>query len=59
VQVPYRQVVDFILSRLARGKVVICKDRTEGSQTAKVCTEEHKAHKRLAKLGKYAQQYKA
>ncbi|HEX9150448.1 MAG TPA: hypothetical protein VF842_00085 [Flavobacterium sp.] len=47
------------MSRLARGKLVWSDPCSEGSQTAKACTEEHKAHKRLTKLGKHAQQCEA
>lgn len=47
------------MSRLASGKLARGDLGSEGSRTAKICTEEHKAHKRLVILGKHAQQCEA
>jgi hypothetical protein len=48
-----------ILSRLARRKLVCREACSEESESAKVCTESHEAHKRLFTLGKRSQLRKA
>ena len=55
VQVPYERLKP---ESLARGKVVYREVCTEGSQTAKVCTDEQKVHKRHSNKDEYPQQYK-
>ena len=54
VQVPYRRLKPELL---ARGKVVYREVCTEGSHTAKVCTDEQKLHKRHNNKDEYPRQY--
>jgi hypothetical protein len=54
VQVPYERLKP---ESLVRRKVVGCEARTEGSDTAKVCTDEQKLHKRHNNKDEYPQQY--
>lgn len=58
VQVPYGQVAEFI-GPLASDKLVVSDHRSEESQPAKTCTEEHEVHKRPMNVGKCAQQHEA
>jgi hypothetical protein len=54
VQVPYERLKP---ESLARGKVVYREVCTEGSQTAKVCTDEQKLHKRHSNKDECPQQH--
>ena len=58
VQVPYGLVAEFF-SPLASDKLVVSDHRSEESQPAKICTEEHEVHTRPMSVGKCAQQHEA
>jgi hypothetical protein len=54
VQVPYERLKP---ESLASRKVVDCEVGTEGSETAKACTDEQKVHRRLIDGDKCPQQH--
>lgn len=58
VQVPYGLVVK-LFGPLASDKLVVSDHRSEESQPAKTCTEEHEVHMRPISEGKCAHQHKA